>query len=71
MKKKDFIQWDVKTWSKALDFWEREVEWDTIQNCLELGGREGGLSLWLAMKDKKVICSDLINTEIMALKFHK
>jgi hypothetical protein len=43
----DIVQWDVKSWSRALDYWESNIDWSKIQNGLELGGREGGLSLWL------------------------
>jgi hypothetical protein len=46
---KDIIQWDVKSWSKALSYWDSKVEWNKIQHSLELGGREGGLSLWFAL----------------------
>lgn len=71
MKKKDtlvdFIEWDVVNWSKALTFWERNVDFkNKNSNCLELGGRRGGLSLWLAKKGNEVICSDLENPEQQA-----
>ncbi len=69
--RKDIIQWDVKAWSKALNFWEKNVNWDNVQNGLELGGREGGLSLWLALKGKETICSDLSNVENSAGALHK
>jgi SAM-dependent methyltransferase len=68
---KDIIQWDVKNWSKAILYWERIINWEEVNNCLELGSREGGLSLWLALKGKTIICSDLNNTETSAEKLHK
>lgn len=68
---KDIIQWDVKSWSKALTFWESSVDWSKVNNCLELGGREGGLSLWLALKGKNVVCSDLENVTNTASALHK
>ncbi len=68
---KDFIQWDVRSWSKALCFWEENIAWDTIQNGLELGSRNGGLSLWLALKGKSVVCSDLMDAKTMAEPLHK
>jgi SAM-dependent methyltransferase len=64
------LQWDVRSWSKALRFWEENVDWQKIEHCLELGAREGGLSLWLAEKGKRVICSDLEHTEEAALPHH-
>lgn len=67
----DIIQWDVKAWSRALHFWENKVEWNAIHNALELGAREGGLSLWLAMKGKEVTCSDFKDTLITASPLHQ
>lgn len=67
----DIIQWDVKSWSKALMFWEKKVDWDKIHVGLELGGREGGLSLWLASKNKAVVCSDLKDVKNTADILHK
>lgn len=68
--KKDIIQWDIKSWSKALEYWENTIEWSKIQNGLELGGRQGGLSLWLALKGKQTICSDLHDVKSTAEKLH-
>jgi SAM-dependent methyltransferase len=68
---KDIIQWDVKSWSKALSYWDNKVEWNKIQHSLELGGREGGLSLWLALKGKSVVCSDLKDVQKTAEQLHK
>ena len=67
---KDIIQWDVKSWSIALSYWEDNIEWDNIQKGLELGGREGGLSLWLALKGKTTLCSDLKDVKITAEPLH-
>lgn len=67
----DIIQWDVATWSIALDFWDKKVDWQKVNHCLELGGRQGGLSLWLALKGKNVICSDLENVKQTAEALHK
>lgn len=68
---KQIVQWDVRNWSEALNYWEKKTDWDSIYNCLELGGREGGLSLWLALKGKKVICSDIDEVETTASQLHK
>lgn len=69
--KKDILQWDVESWSAALDFWEQEVDWTKVERGLELGGRQGGLSLWLALKGKESICSDLKNVQETAEILHK
>lgn len=53
------MQWDVRTWSRALPFWEQYDFPKTGGIALELGGREGGLSLYLAAQGMKVICSDI------------
>jgi SAM-dependent methyltransferase len=67
---KDIIQWDIKSWSKALDFWEKNIDWNSVTNGLELGGRQGGLSLWIALKEKNVVCSDLKNVQQTAKQLH-
>lgn len=67
---KDIIQWDIKSWSKALSYWETNIDWDNINNGLELGGREGGLSLWLALKGKTIVCSDLNDVQKTAEQLH-
>lgn len=67
---KDIIQWDIKSWAKALVYWDNHIDWNTIQNGLELGGREGGLSLWLALKGKTMVCSDLKDVKTTAEQLH-
>ncbi|RYM32797.1 class I SAM-dependent methyltransferase [Brumimicrobium glaciale] len=67
----DIFEWDILNWSKALDFWTKEIDIkDKNFKCLELGGRRGGLSLWLAMNNNSVICSDLESPEEIAEKLH-
>lgn len=69
--KKDIIQWDTASWSKALKYWDKEVDWSKVKSGLELGGREGGLALWLALKGISTVCSDLQNTESTARPLHE
>jgi len=61
----DIIEWDIINWSKAIPFWEKHANISNTTNlkCLELGGRKGGLSLWLALNGHQVICSDLHSPE--------
>lgn len=67
----DVIEWDVVNWSKALNFWKSKIDLSNKGlQCLELGGRSGGLSLWLALQGNNVICSDLKNPEAQASKIH-
>lgn len=68
---KDIIQWDVKSWAEALKYWEKAVDWNVPKNGLELGGREGGLSLWLALKGIPTVCSDLKGVQQTAEPLHK
>ena len=67
---KDIIEWDIKSWVKSIDYWDKNVDWDKVQTGLELGGRQGGLSLWLALKGKKMICSDLQDVKDTAEQLH-
>jgi SAM-dependent methyltransferase len=67
----DIIQWDVRNWSRAIAYWDRAVDWPSVETCLEVGGGEGGLSLWMAAKGKHVICSDLKDTQLKAAPNHR
>ena len=67
----DIIQWDINSWSEALNYWDKNVNWSNIHNGLELGGREGGLSLWLALKGINTVCSDLHNVKESAAPLHQ
>ena len=66
----DIVQWDVKTWSTAIDYWEAHVDWSKPLKGMELGGREGGLSLWMALKGVDVVCSDLEGVKETATPLH-
>ncbi len=66
----DIIQWDIKSWQEALRFWEENVKWDKVRNALELGAHRGGLSLWLALKGKEVVCSDIGDPKRYAQPLH-
>lgn len=68
--KKDIVQWDINSWLKALSYWDNNVDWSKVNTCLELGGRQGGLSLWLALKGKKTVCSDLNDVKVTAENLH-
>jgi SAM-dependent methyltransferase len=56
----DFLEWDVRNWAAALDFWLGHTR-QTLRGAsvLEIGSRNGGLSLWLALQGAKVCCSDI------------
>ena len=66
------VEWDTINWSKAVAFWEASLKLENANYmCLELGGHSGGMSLWLAARGNKVICSDLQNPEKIAGNLHK
>lgn len=67
----DIIEWDVENWKYALLFWDEQLpDQKEPLKCLELGGRRGGGSLWLASKGYDVVCSDLENPEVLAQTLH-
>lgn len=66
----DILQWDIKSWSKAIEYWNSNIEWSKIQNGLELGAKRGGLSLWLALKGVQTVCSDLKDVKDTAEQLH-
>lgn len=67
---RDIMQWDVRSWSPALRYWEQNVDWSGVGKALELGGREGGLSLWLAQKGIHTVCSDYGDVRSTAIPLH-
>ncbi len=68
--KRAILQWDVRSWSKALHFWEQVVQWRKDGLALELGANQGGLSLWMALNGQKVLCTDLEGVEERASELH-
>ena len=68
----DVLGWDIVNWSQALVLWEKVLPYD-ISNCrfLEIGAYSGGLSLWIAQKKGKIICSDFESPERRAIILHK
>jgi SAM-dependent methyltransferase len=67
----NFVEWDVRNWSVALDFWLANST-QNLKECkaLEIGTNFGGLSLWLASKGARVVCSD-IRVKEEAVRRHK
>ena len=67
----DIIEWDVENWSRALNFWENHLPPCSPEiRILTLGERNGGLSLWLALKGYHVIYSDRTPPTEKALQLH-
>jgi SAM-dependent methyltransferase len=59
LRAEDILGWDAANWSACLRFWEPHLS-GGHGDCLELGCGPGGISLWLALKGHRVVCSDLI-----------
>jgi SAM-dependent methyltransferase len=67
----DFVEWDLSNWSPALDFWLQSTSLDLSHSlALELGAGLGGLSLWLALKGARVVCTDLKGATAEARALH-
>jgi SAM-dependent methyltransferase len=66
------VEWDVANWSAALDYWPRHSSL-ALPACavLEIGSRNGGLSLWLALSGARVVCSDLDGPTAAAFRKHE
>lgn len=67
----DIIQWDVKSWGKALPFWQEHLEKVQGNKAITFGERGGGLSLWLAKNGYVVECSDVNNFPPSTEELHK
>jgi SAM-dependent methyltransferase len=74
---KDYLQWDIDTWKHALYYWDTALEThlpdetcDTEARALDLGARDGGLSLYLAEKSFGVVCSDVRGPTESARELH-
>lgn len=68
----DIVGWDVRTWAKAVAYWESMLPDDgRVLRCLEIGAGPGGPSLWLAARGHDVICSNVENTRMQAEPLHE
>lgn len=69
--KKDIIEWDITNWWK---FIERIIGSNIVLKdkiVLDLGARNGGLSLFYALNGAKVTCSDLYGPTLQAKQLHR
>lgn len=57
----DIVEWDVINWWRAVRFWEETRLFENVRGkkVLDVGGRNGGLSLYWALKGADVTCSDI------------
>lgn len=66
-----YLEWDVVNWRRALAFLESDLQEGNGRTALEIGGRNGGLSLLLAKYGWQVTCSDLNGPSDKALELHQ
>lgn len=65
------MEWDSKNWSRALPFWLSKSKLQLKQSkCLEIGARNGGLTLWLADQFKSVTYSDVTEQTQQCIALH-
>ena len=55
----NFVEWDTVNWSKLIDVIESSGIDLQGKKVLELGARNGGLSLYYALNGAEVLCSDV------------
>ena len=81
-KLREYLKWDIATWQRALYHWdavlERHLEAGASARvggltALEVGARDGGLTLWLCEKGigAEVVCSDLPGPTEHAYELHR
>jgi SAM-dependent methyltransferase len=70
---RDYLQWDIGTWQHALYYWDTLLENRQLKGrrALDLGARDGGLSLYLAEKGMRVVCSDVQGPTQAARDLHR
>jgi SAM-dependent methyltransferase len=66
-----FLQWDVRTWTAALRMWHPVVSKLSGARVLDVGARDGGLSLYFALMGQRVVCSDLHGPSEAARELHR
>lgn len=65
------LQWDVASWRVALEIWDQAAVCRGDTQVLDLGARDGGLSLYFASKGCHVVCSDLKGPSRAARVLHE
>lgn len=68
---KDIIEWDVTNWWKFIE----RIKGNNIllkdKKVLDLGARNGGLSLFYALSGARVTCSDVCGPTQQAKRLHR
>ena len=68
----EFIEWDVRNWSAALNYWKGHSTQDLSQcSVLEVGCGYGGISLWFALQGARVTCTDVNGPQDRVVRKHE
>ncbi|MCL1789754.1 MAG: class I SAM-dependent methyltransferase [Peptococcaceae bacterium] len=71
----DIVEWDIYTWSKGILYWDATLgpilENPSKKKVLDLGARNGGTSLFFALKGLNCTCSDIHEPSEQAKTLHK
>lgn len=67
---KDVLEWDVKNWKYAIIHWEKYSFNYQGKRILCVGEKNGGLTLYYALKGASVVCTDLNGVTEEAKKKH-
>ena len=68
---KDIVEWDIVNWGKVIKRWnESDCDFEG-KKVLDIGGRNGGLSLFFALKGARVLCSDYGGVPDAARELHR
>lgn len=69
---RDILKWDYENWKHAIYYFDEHIDFESIDSCLEIGARSGGLSLWLALHGKtNIVCSDYVDNSLIASEMHR
>ena len=68
---RDILEWDVRSWKKALLCWDAALSGAGGGRVLEVGARHGGLSLYFALRGFEVTCTDIDGPTENAHQLHE
>lgn len=68
--KQDIVEWDIINWWRFIEFVDASGVSFEGKKILDIGGRNGGLSLFCALKGGQVVCSDYGGPTEQAIALH-
>lgn len=68
---RDTLQWDIQTWAAGPEMWQRFLNELPAGRVLDIGARDGGLSLYCALLGHNVVCSDIRGPSDQARQLHQ